>query len=475
MQILDLTPTVLLTVLLAAGIGCGPDDKKNEPDANNGVTLDMGAADDTGASEDAETATDAGAEPDQATGDGGLQPDLGEFELGACGEDALLDSTIELDSSERTGQFYARAAWDTDGAWVVYNRRAVEDGPEEIWAVRVGCKGTIEHGPMQLSESDGNRKYTPAIDTHGGNTVVAWAVEFPGQPQVVRAAGIDREGNIAWGPTDVSPAVGGQPNEGIVWEPDVAVAPDGTAAVVTSGGTFGDLQAWIQRVDTSGDRSGDAFQVHPDPGVDQTRPSIAAGDDGTLFVSYVRRRAATDELPEDPERVVYTSIPAGANAAFPSPPLPGKPLTSPNQVGRIAKDAGPNGEFFMAFDVTTSNRADIVVRDASTFDDAITGTTGSTGYVNFRPSAAGGEEVGVVSWYRWNASPLQNELMLAGFRLQDGAYAFSEPIVIPTETPGIPPFGPDATPTGGNVYFVVWSEGDSAPQARVFGRFVAVK
>lgn len=465
-----------LPVVLLILVGCGNDGKKP---SNNGNGEDVRVSSDASnaggdAGSDASTSSPDAADA-ASTSDAG--PDVDFFiPPGECGDEVPLNQTITLDGGAITGQFFARAAWDGEGVWVVYNRPGVDGGPEEIFAVRVGCDAEVELGPLQLSETDGNRKYMPAMASRGGRTYVVWAVEqTTGDPQFVQMQGFDRTGSELFAaPIDITPGGAGGAISGLAWEPDVAVFADGSGAVVVSGGGFGAFQIWAQRFGIDGTPSGGAIHVFPEEGIDQKRPSIAAGAEGTLYLSWIRYKAedAVAGTPEEPERAVFVSIPPGDDVVFPAAPLAAKPLTNPNPAARYAKEPSSKGVHFLAFQVTTNMRADILVRDGTSFDTATTGTFGSQGYINFRPSVAGGENVGVLAWYRYNASPLKNDVMVQSFRRQDDMFVPGPEVHIETELPGIPPYGPDVTWTGGNVYFVVWGEGDTAPQAKVYGRFV---
>lgn len=463
----------LLVAALAAGCGSDKTADNKIPGADAAVPAADMSSDDGARPDASEPAPDM---PDA----GGVEPDAGEpFVPVGCPDGVNADVTIDLDAGAQAGQFYARAAWDGSGAWVVYNRRgsAGDMAPEEIFVVRVGCDGTIERPATQLSETNGARKYMPVIASRGGVTHVAWVEEQNGSAGAIRLMLLDSAGSQLLGaPTDVTPTGPDEPVSTLTWEPDVAALADGSGVVAVSAGNASEFRVVLQRYDALGVRVGNALTPHTDKGVDQLRPSLAAGADGTLYVAWTLYKPADAAAgtPEEPERAVFTSIPAGADMAFPAVPMPAKPLAEPNPIARFSREPGPGGAHFLAFQVTEASAQSILVRDGTNFATAATGTFGSAGWANFRPSVAGGETGGVLAWYRYNQSPLRNSVMLHPFTFVGGAVTPGSEIEIATTTPAIPPYGPDVTWAGGANYFVVWGEGESAPMARVKGRWVVV-
>ncbi len=456
-----------LSLAVVLAMSCGNDKDKNSTsgpaDASDVATQDMGSAPD-------------GAQPEDFGADGRGGDDAGIVDRGGCPNGINTDVTIDIDPGEYAGQFYARAAWDGQGAWVIYNRpdSAGADNPEQIFATHVGCDGAILHGPLRLSAANGARNYMPVVASRGGITHVAWVEQAAGaNPGTVLLAILASDGTVTTAaPIDITPSDANGPVSDLAWEPDIAIWADGSGVLATSTGTFGSLDVALQRYGADGTRTGDAFFPYVEAGVDQKRPTVAAAPDGTVYVGWTRFKAE-DGTPEEAERAVFTSIPAGANMAFPAAPLPAKPLTSPNPIARYAKEPGANGAFFLAFQVTTANRQDILVRNGADFQTADSAAFGSAGWANFRPSIASGKAGGVLAWYRYNESPLRNTVMVHPFAY-NGAITPGSELAIETASPGIPPYGPDVTWAGGSVYFVVWGEGARAPDARVKGRWVIV-
>lgn len=468
--------TEWLVVLVASAslVGCGSDDKK---DANNSgmnfrMAPDGGIVDDAGGGDGDAASDDASGDEDGSSSDA----DTGEYIPGTCGDEVLLDSTIAIDDG-LSGQLYPRAAWDGTGVWIVYNRREEEGGPEEIYAARLACDGSFDVAPTRISAGNGDRNYMPNIASRNGITHIVWVTQPAGQnPGTIHLTSFDPSGEQRFTVApEITPMGGEEPISGLVWEPDVAVMDDGSGVLAVSAGTGEEFQTVLQRFDRDGELDGQGFFPHTEKGVDQKRPTLAAGHDGTLYVAWTRYKAADPDAgtPEEPERVVLASIPAGATMTVPQTPVAAKPLTNPNPIGRLAKEAGPDGQFFLGFQVTTDSRADILVRDGSSFETAQTATFGSAGYINFRPSVAGGDTMGVLAWYRYDESPLRNEVVVQPFTTDGGSIAAGDAVPIPTENPGVPPYGPDVTWTGDTTYFVTWSEGASGPETRVHGRFVA--
>lgn len=458
-----------LSLALVLALHCGDKDKDTNPDAAN--ETDMGSSPADMSQADVVVSEDVGADATSA--------DMTTIDPGGCVNGITPDVTIDVDPGQYAGQFHARAAWDGAGAWVVYNRpdSTGAETPEQIFAVHVGCDGAILQGPLRLSAGTSARNYMPVVASRGGITHVAWVEQAPADnPGTIMLVQLTRDGSVKLGPVEISPQDANGPISELAWEPDLAVWEDGSGVVATSTGVFGSLDIALQKYDATGARSGDAFFPYAEQGVDQKRPTVAADPDGTIYVGWTRYKAEDTAAgtPEEPETAVITSIPSGANMAFPATPLPAKPLSSPNAIARYAKEPGLDGAFFLAFQASAPGRQDILVRDGADFQTADAGTFGSTGWVNFRASVATGKAGGVVAWYRYNETPLKNTLMIHPFAFNNGTFIPGTEHAIETTTPGIPPYGPDVTWAGGSVYFVAWGEGDSGPEARVKGRWVIV-
>ena len=458
-----------MIVAAIAVIGCGKDDKPPANDRTNGaVNADPNNNSDAAV---ADSGGDVG-DDDAGTPDGGPNGFVNNIrDPGGCTDGIVVNETITIDSEGLPGQFYARAAWDSVGVWVVYNRDdlGTADSPEEIFAARVGCGGQIVDGPLRLSDGSGPRNYMPVMASRDGTTHVAWIVEG-NNPEAVKYVRLGSNGEVMDDPPlDITPSQAGVPVSPLVWEPDLAVFDDGSGVVAVTAGAGDGAQVALQRFDANGQPDGDAFYPFPEAGVAQKRPAVAAGSDGTIYVSWIRYKSAGD-TPEEPERAVFTSVPAGATEAFPAAPLPARPLTEPNPIARYARDIGDSGEHFLVFQVTSSSRSDILVRDGADFESSAVGTFGSAGFNNFRPSVAAGKGGGVAAWYRYNESPLRNTVVLQPFTY-NGEFTAAAEVAIETDTPGIPPWGPDIAWAGGSVYFVVWGEGNMAPEARIKGRW----
>jgi hypothetical protein len=465
----------LIVVASAGVLACGTNDKTPEGgDSGTNIRTERdagGGDDDGGGAGEPDASTDGGDGSDASDPD----PDMQQYVPGECGEETLLDTTIPIDSG-MAGQLYARAAWDGTGVWIVYNHPETDGGPEEIYAARIACDGTLDVEPTRISSGDGARNYMPNIASRNGVTHIVWVTQPEGQnPNTIHLTSFEPSGEQRFSVApEITPMGGEDPISGLAWEPDVAVFDDGSGVLAVSAATGEEFQTVLQRFDRNGQLDGPGFFPHTEKGVDQKRPTVAANSDGTIHVAWTRYKAADPEAgtPEEPDRVVLTSVPAGATTGFPETPVSAKPLTNPNPIGRLAKEPGPDGQFFLGFQVTTNSRADILVRDGSSYDTAESGTFGSAGFVNFRPSVAGGDAMGALAWYRYDESPLRNDVVVQPFTVDGANILPGAELPIPMENPGIPPYGPDVTWTGNSTYFVVWSEGSSAPETRVMGRFV---
>lgn len=469
---------IALTLLIVGlFIGCGSDGK--DPANGSMVTNnDRMSGPDVG-SFNSETG-DAGVVD---SGDGvSPMPDMRpEVDPTPCTEIADFESTLLLDRDGESGQLYGEAAFDGLGVWVAYNRPRSADGSggsnEGIFVSRLTCDGSIDFGPWELSDPEEDaRNYYPTIQAYEDRIMVAWVSDpTDGSAKRVLYAGFDRNGNrLNSTNSDITPTVGDlDPVSETIWELDLA-AYDGGAVVVAS--ALGvDERIVAQRFTFEGDRDGDAFFPYENKGIRQSLPSVSADADGTLYIAWRRFVPADSETgdPEVPNRAVMITIAAGANGPGDETPIPARTLASENETLRFGQSPSSDGEHWLAFQSFESDRSDIRVRDASetTNQSAVLGTMG---WVNFRPSVAAGDTMNAVAYARYQQSPIRTDVVVQSFAQNGASFDIGEPMVLVNDETGKSPYGPRVLHVGQDAFFVVWSQGDTAAEARLRGRFLRV-
>jgi hypothetical protein len=126
---------------------------------------------------------------------------------------------------------------------------------------------------------------------------------------------------------------------------------------------------------------------------------------------------------------------------------------------------------FMAYHYTAPRQSLLAVRQLGVDANVSTGA-GTPANLNFRPSVVATDGGGAVAWYRYTTSPQRNSVVLQAFSVGNNRLELGpETVVLPTYD-AMPPYGPSVVALEGDDYFVTYTQGTSAPQTRVFGRFV---
>lgn len=443
----------LAIILSLVFVGCSSDDTRNNADPENNVR-DLGVRDFPKGDKDLGTLSDTATDLKEADD---VQSDM---QTNGC--NPTLDTTIDIQPKEQIGQLYARAAWSGSMGWVTYAAPGAEGEPEAIFVAQLSCDGTVTP-PLQISPVGSLARHLhPVIVSKGGNTFVAWYSQISGGGQTsIWFQGYKADGTkITTTPVDITPKNNkGAPLSNLIWEPAIAAISGDELVVGYSFGTNEGFRIGVQRLNKTGVLS-DLITPIADT-TDQKTPSLGVDDVGNISLSWIRE--------DQTERVSYIgNIPAGATQLVPASGVPSKPLTTPNALARVTKHASDSGTMFQAFQVTTSQRSDILVRNATNLASAQSLTFGLS-QNNNRPSIASGKSGGAVAWYRYTQSPNQGKIVLQAFNdeLEGGTE-----ITFNMAFDGVPPYGPDLTHVENDIYFVSWSDGESGRKAEVKGRFV---
>lgn len=387
-----------------------------------------------------------------------------------CADDVTEGFALTVDAQGPSGQFYVTAGFDGNSVWLAYNRpesEAVSD--EGIYVVRLACDGTVLMPPTLISPPSANaRNYSPTLVASRDFIYAVW-VHHPngGNAKKLLLKTFRPDGSaFVDEAVDITPSLGGMAISETIWQPDVAATPDGLVLVAEVLGS--ETQVVVERVTPDGLVT-ETFLAYGEKGVDQKGPSVGTDEDGIVWVSWIRSRPADPEnnLPEQPATPVYVSFEAsqtpreGAPVMFPA----ADELTSLTAMNA----SGAVDGMYLGYTLT-AQRSSVLVRKLSGQNLVV--DVGSAGHANFRPSLVHAPGGGAVAWYRYTTSPLKNSVVLQPFedlgtRLQAGP----EVVVLP-EYEAIQPYGPALTYLGDDFYFVAYSQGASAPEARVVGKFV---
>lgn len=441
----------LAIILTLVFVGCS-DDGKNTTDPSNNFR-DLGTRDFPKNDKDLGTDTTA----DDAGNTDDVQSDM---QTNGCAP--ALNTTIDIQEKDQIGQLYARASWSDTTGWIVYAAPANEGEPEAIFLTRLSCEGAVLAPPIQISPATTDRHLHPVIASKGGNTFVAWYSQVSGGGQTsiwLQSYKEDGTKNTVE-PIDITPKNNnGAPLSNLIWEPAIAAISGDEIIVGYSYGSTEGFKVAIQKVNKTG-VLGELITPIADT-TDQKTPSLGADDEGNISLSWIRD--------DGTERVSYIgNIPAGATQLVPASGVPSKPLTTPNALARVTKESSDSGLMFQAFQVSTDQRSDVLVRNATNLSSAQSLTFGLS-QRNSRASIASGKSGGAVAWYRSAESPSRGKVILQAFN--DELVGGSE-VTFDMVTEGIAPFGPDIAHVQDDIYLISWSEGDSGREAEVKARFV---
>lgn len=396
-----------------------------------------------------------------------------------CRDIIKYNTTFELDNSGVIPHYYGRAAYDGTGVWMTYVRpQSATVRDMNVYALKLNCDGTIAVPSFQVNSISNSKDMHSSIAIGESSVFIAWTKEqdnnvhhvymrafaFDGTPHTSSAKNVtpldvDNTNNISK----------------LIWETDIAALPGDRAVVVASyfADESGSFQTVAQRIDKLGERVGPALFPKKDKGVDQTRPSVAALADGTIYVAYTRAKGAVNGMPAIEPRVVYAKFAPNAVSPDPAGPFPANPgSVAQNDIGRYSKEQLPSGEVYLA--IQTGENNNILVKDGAFGAPLSIATAGDNSRYDHRPSIAAEAGGGAIAWFRANPTPIKNDVYVQSFTNNAGNITLGSINRIP-----ISDFGKPAGNEGANIislgngnYFVTWSEGSTSSDAKIKGRFI---
>lgn len=444
-------------------------DMKQEPDAAQDMQQppqDMGQ--DQGPGEDMNTMED------MATEDMTPAPVT-------CAQRLKLDTSFTLDTSGVIPQYYTRTAFDGDQVWVVYARpESATVRTSNVYATKLRCDGSVSIPSFKVNTDTGTQNREPNIAIGDSSIFISYGKEVNGAQRVYMRV-LDREGNPRGNTEhDITPlAVDGvSPISNTVWESDLAALPMDQAVLTASYGSSeaAAFQVVAQRVNASGQRLEDPIFPKKEKSVDQTRPSITALLDGTIYISWSRYKAAQNGMPEETQRVVYAKFEPKATTADTSGPFPAQPAsTAKNEISRYSKERLASDEVYLAFQTDQNNN--ILLKDGAFGAPLSFGEAGQSGRLDLRPHVTAKLGGGALAWLRADPSPTKSLLFAQAFNKSAGQVSMGSAKQIPTNQPvrAAGNYGVSISHISGTSYFISWSEGSTSSDATLKGRFVDLR
>lgn len=392
--------------------------------------------------------------------DGAAAPDAAPART--CATDLITGVTFDLDPDGGPTQIHADVAFDGEAVWLVYNLPDGEgSGGFDVFARRIHCDGTAAGDRIQVTTTTGRNDIDPAVAIAGGRAHVVWQSDNNNNTGmnnldiVHRSYQIDGTA-IATADRDLETTRGGSPVPGNAFYPDVAALPDGGMVIAGVRGLdeTGTFQAFVQRIDAGGGLDGEAIDGQIENGVTHLWAAAAATADGTTYVAWVRSPATEEDY------VVHTSLPDGAAALDPSPPI--QAVTAQASAPSYAA----LGE--RAYLAVASDSA-IVLLDGSDLDGTASSLSfDDAGRLDHTPTVAAAPGGGAVAWYK-NISGIRNDMFVQPFSFDGITFTAGWDVEVPGGP--MPPYPPAITHVKDGVYFVAWSEGTS-PDFYLKGTFL---
>lgn len=431
-----------------------------------------GPSDDTGDAADisdfdigrADVAADADVEPaDVLDGEDGAT-------LGGPFDDCLRDASgFALNLAGLKPQYQPRVAFDGTAIWAVYTQQRSPAGDTEfdIIATRITCEdGELKRASYPLNQDVLTADVpSPSIDIAGTTVHVVWSNAddvVMNQGQVAyRRLHIDGS-SLMDAETFVDFRLEGAALTHFGY-PEIVALP-GEEAIITAVAGFNTIV--LQQVEGDGEIVEDAVEVNTDASALRTRPSIAAGATGPVWLAWLEPKA----LGSSQYRVGYASF---ERSNF-------EPTGQPATVDTLSiRRGGPrfargifNEEhvFFVEQSNTYRTRLYNATRHGTSTEFGAEDTT------NSNPSVTSMGARGAVAWFsREDASSLGRQVNIQSFhdsqnRIDMGAHK----TIATVDGPAVPqlPGRPEIVWVGGDTYFVAVQDGPTASSTEVRGYLV---
>jgi hypothetical protein len=397
-----------------------------------------------------------GGDDDAGADAGGTDADV------AAGCAPVLDTTFDLDATGLATQIHASVAFDGDALWLAYN--APDDlgtGGFDVFLSRIACNGTRLLDPIPVSTNANSNDVDPTVVLGDDRVYVVWAADngtgIDNMDILYRV--FDRDGAPIMASNRILETTrDGDPVTGNAMFPTVTALPDGGFAIAGVRGLeeTGTFQAFVQRMDASGEPVGAAFDGYFEVGVTQTSPAVAASSDGAMHIAWERSEAV------DEDYVVRGRVAANDTTVAPSPP----PTVGVGEAASPNLAIGHEGNVYLSY--VAPSTGDLVIEDGADLGDSPPSATfGGLGRLDHSPVVATDVGGGAVAYHR-NISGFRNEVIVQAFSYDGAEFVVDAEVSAAAEAP---PYAPAFAAIGDRVYFVAWSEGTS-PAFYLKGRFI---
>ena len=422
---------------------------------------------------EADVEVDMNSDGDDIIGDGDLVDTDEEIPIEhlPCLNHLLLDTTFEPARDDPDTQIHPFTAFDGEIVWVAYNLPNRETSNFDIYLVRLYCDGAQVAPPFKVNTISINN-IDPTISINGETVLVAWngdTGEGIGNMNIYYRLFQKDSTPLSDEEFSLEPTRNGQSVSGNLLSPQLAALSNGTFALVGSWG-IEEAQSWqvfLQIIDASGNPVGDAVDAAFLPETAQMNPSVVAAADGSIHISWTQ--SPLDNL--DLNQVVYVKFAPQATQSEPSPPAVAADMEGSN--GSNYSVSPDSSNIILAFQSEISGKnPNIHLMDGGDFNAEDVGLTlGLSAKFDHSPIVAQGESGGAVAWYRM-ISGIKSSVFVQRFDFDGEAFSTPGDPVRVNDGAAAGYFPTSITHIADNIYFIVWSEGNS-PDFRVKARFVS--
>ena len=278
--------------------------------------------------------------------------------LMSCVQHAEEATMFDVVPDRDTTQIHPHVVFDGEALWVTYS----EPDPQhtfDVLATRVRCDGEVLVAPFRLNVAVDENDLDSAVAVVDDRALFVWASDNSVGPYNldVYLRLFQTDGTPLWDEERLFQGIlQGIENPGTAFEPEIVGSPAGFVLGAAWGVQFdeerGLFQVLAQRLDLDGVADGEVLEVNRNKEMGQLDPALAVAPDGTLAVIWaesntdvadrlVERRFGPDNRP---------LVPAGE-------PLPGTEGT------RVAAAYTPDEQFLYAISNDDSATSDIHLVD----------------------------------------------------------------------------------------------------------------
>jgi hypothetical protein len=365
-----------------------------------------------------------------------------------CRSLLAANQTFALAQETGTRSFQTHAYFDGEAIWITHAIVPVGVDSIQIQALRVGCDGSVLHGPTIISPDNSFTHTEPRITGYGDHVMIAWQTDSGGAPNNLSThyRVFDRSvGPEAASTTHLDTQYKGA-SAGNTWMPYLAASSGGFAVAGLRGvSDFNSFQSFMQRVDFAGAMVGEAVNGDLQDGLWQGQAGLTLRDSGAAIMAW--EITAEDES----TYIVQSRVSAGRSS----------PEAAPVRMSDQNGSQVSFGSSAAMGSYVVSGRASggLILKPADALDASSSELTLSRAKVALYPQLALGEADGVVAWLE-NTAGVEAEIYLQGFSQAGGnPIAVGEPQILVTDSASIGAYRLSISHLLDQVFVVTWTEG----------------